>query len=78
MSGRNEQDVEDVVNARAIREISEHGRTDSPHAEGKAEEEPGNHSHPARNEFLRIDENRGEGGSQNEPDDHGENHGASG
>src|SRR3954464_3001494 len=61
--------VEDELDAMLIGNGAEEGGADAAQPEREAEEEAGHRAHFAGNEFLRINQNGGEGRGENEADD---------
>ncbi|CAM2158991.1 hypothetical protein PT2222_50047 [Paraburkholderia tropica] len=68
-------DLVDERDAGGIRELAEHGRADAAETEREAEEQARDHAHLARNQFLRVDEDRRERRGQHDADDHREHAG---
>lgn len=61
--------MKDIRNPAAIGDLAEHGGADPAEPKGETEKETGHRSHFAGNEFLRVNQNGGEGGSENESND---------
>ena len=61
--------MEDELDALSIGQGAEDGGTDAAQAEGEAEEEAGHRSHFAGDQLLRVNQNGGEGRSEDDPDD---------
>ena len=70
--GQEGTEVEDVVDACFVGKAAQDSGADAAHAKGQSEEEPGDEPHFSRHQFLRIDEDGGEGGGEDEADDDAE------
>ena len=64
--------MENEGDTRVIGKVSEGGGADSTQAEGKTEEETGDEADAVGEKFLRVNENGGERGSEDDADDDGE------
>ena len=73
--GKEGADPVDEGDAGEVGEMAEDGGSDASHAEGEAEKQARDHPHAAGHEFLRVDENGGERGGDDQADDDGEHGG---
>ena len=72
-NGREESaNAVDEVDAREIGQLAQHGRADPAHAERESEKQARDGSHLARQQILRIHQNRGERRSQHQSDNDAE------
>ena len=67
--------VVDVFDAAGIGQFAEQRGTEAAHAERETEEQAGDHADLARQQFLRVDQDRRERGRQDQSDDHAEHTG---
>src|SRR5438445_10942263 len=66
-------DMVDVIDARAVRQLTQHGTAETAHAERKPEKEPGDQADAPGQEFLGIDQDRGKCRRQNKADQDAQN-----
>src|SRR6266536_3500028 len=73
-ANRREKGAEPVdrFDADAVGHLAEHRRAQPAHAEGEPEEHAGDEAHASWHQLLRKDNDRREGGRQDEPDHHRE------
>src|SRR5437763_14384064 len=62
-------DLENVRDAVLVGEGAEEGGADAAETEGEAEEETGHRAYFAGNEFLRVNQDGGEGGGEDQAND---------
>src|SRR5699024_8287181 len=65
-------DLIDEFDALEVCQITEYRRPDTPHAEGQAIEQPGDHADARRYQFLSVNDNGRESGGDHAADDHAE------
>ena len=75
MAGRNAHSRVDALDADAIGQLAERGGADAAHAEREAEEHAGDQADASRHELLRVDDDRREGGREDQADHDGEHRG---
>src|SRR5579863_389863 len=61
-------EMEHVSDARVVRQLTENGGSETPHAKGKTEEKPGDKTDLSRDQFLCVDEDRGKSRRENDAD----------
>ncbi len=73
--GQEGADAVDEGKAGVVRQDAQQGRAEAAHAEGEAEEEPGDEADPAGHQLLGVDQDRREGRGEHQSDDDAEGRG---